>query len=214
MPGNKKPRKNKQCRQARFSKAIRKLVRNEFKNKDDVAKTLKYIDNVHQQRFLAESKITWMTSLLDRDKILSAFVRSQLALKSLPTTKNVDDFNLISSSLMLGALCHQVMGVEENELMTEIRRSAFAISTAYRLWLEGKPVPEANLPGIGYGLDAAQDLIEYAFDNDPSALKEVLIKNDPHYCQLHPEETEARERFILGDRYDEVAAWKLGMNLQ
>ena len=85
---------------------------------------------------------------------------------------------------------------------------------AYRIRGLNQELPEANLNVISIGLTAAQDLIEYAFKEDPQALKEVLLKNDPLYTRAHPEENEARERFILGDKYELVRSWKLTKNIE
>lgn len=205
MPTSKKPRKK--GRHGQIVAASRKLLAKKFKDKDDAVRTIKLLDEASARDTLARRKYEWMSAMLDKEDLIEGFTRAHTSLNRLPTTKDRKDFNIVSSSLMLGAMCHMRLGVEEQSWMTDIRRATFGIVSALRIFKSGQAVPEANLPLIREGLNAAQDLIEFAFDNDPQALKEVLIKNDPVYTDMHPEETEARERFILGDRYDQVASW-------
>lgn len=155
-----------------------------------------------------------MSVLLDHEDLIEGFTRAHNSLNKIPTTKEIFDFNIICSSLMLGAMVHMRLGIEEQSWLDDIRRAAYGTILAYRIRGMKQEVPEANLTMIRIGLTAAQDLIEYAFKEDPQALKEVLLKNDPLYTRAHPEETEARERFILGDRYETVKSWKLTKNIE
>lgn len=150
--------------------------------------------------------------MLDKGELKEGFIRAHESLNRLTTSVDPFDFNIVCSTLMLGAMVHMRLGVEEQSWMTDIRRGVFGIVSLYRMRRENKTVPEANLVVIRDGLNAAHDMIEHAFDTDPQALKECLIKNDPLYTKEHPEETEARERFILGDRYELVKSWKLERN--
>lgn len=155
-----------------------------------------------------------MAVLLDHEGLIEGFTRAHNSLNKVRDTKEIFDFNIVCSSLMLGAMVHRRLGVEEQSWLTDIRRAAFGIVMVYRMWGNKQTIPEANLAMIRIGLTAAQDLIEYAFKEDPQALKEVLLKNDPLYTKAHPEENEARERFILGDRYDQVKSWQLTRNIE
>lgn len=212
MPKSKKPRKS-----GKYGMINRKLAQAaKLKSLDD-ATVERLADDLEKEacrRALARRRYEWMAVLLDHEDLIEGFTRAHNSLKKLPSTTEVFDFNIICSSLMLGAMVHRRLGVEEASWLTDIRRAAFGTVNAYRIRGLNQDLPEANLNMISIGLTAAQDLIEYAFKEDPQALKEVLLKNDPLYTRAHPEENEERERFILGDKYELVRSWKLTRNIE
>ena len=212
MPTSKKPRKK--GKHGQLNANLHKLRTGRFKDKDDAERTIDALEKKAKESALARRHYEWMAVLLDHEDLIEGFTRAHNSLNKVPKTKEIFDFNIVCSSLMLGAMVHRRLGVEEQSWLTDIRRAAFGIVMVYRMWGNKQAIPEANLAMIRIGLTAAQELIEYAFKEDPQALKEVLIKNDPLYTQAHPEETEDRERFILGDKYDLVQSWKLGEKVE
>lgn len=207
MPTSKKPRKK--GRHGAINDKLRKARRMDSLTTEELEKLAEDLEAEAVRKRMALRRYEWMSVLLDHESLIEGFARAHASLKRIPETNDVFDFNVICSSLMLGAMVHMRLGIEEQSWLTDIRRAAYGTILAYRLrWMKIE-VPEANLNMISIGLTAAQDLIEYAFKEDPQALKEVLLKNDPLYTRAHQEENEARERFILGDKYELVKSWKL-----
>lgn len=207
MPTSKRPRKK--GKYGLLNANLRKLRAGRFKDQNDADRTIAALEKSAADAAMGRRHYEWMSVMLDHEELIEGFVRAHQSLDRIPTTFKIFDFNILCSSLMLGAMVHMRLGIEEQSWITDIRRAAYGTIMAYRLRGMKQDVPEANLNMIGIGLTAAQELIEYAFKEDPQALKEVLLKNDPLYTRAHPEENEARERFILGDRYDQVKSWKL-----
>ena len=212
MPTSKKPRKK--GRHGRLNDKIRQAAKMRYMETSQIEKLADDLEKEAARRTMALRRYEWMSVLLDHESLIEGFTRAQCSLQRIPKTFEIFDFNIICSSLMLGAMVHMRLGIEEQSWLADIRRAAYGTIMAYRLRGMNQEVPEANLTMIRIGLTAAQDLIEYAFKEDPQALKEVLLKNDPLYTRAHPEENEARERFILGDRYDQVKSWQLTRNIE
>lgn len=212
MPRSKRPRKP-----GKHGAINRKLALAKKMNRLTTETVERLADGLEKEaarRTMALRRYEWMSVLLDHEELIEGFTRAHNSLKKLPESNEVFDFNIVCSSLMLGAMVHLRLGVEEQSWLTDIRRAAFGVVNAYRIRGLNQKLPEANLNVISIGLTAAQDLIEYAFKEDPQALKEVLLKNDPLYTRAHPEENDARERFILGDKYELVRSWKLTKNIE
>ena len=207
MPKSKKPRKK--GRHGRLNDKIRQASKMQRMETKDIERLTDDLEKEAARRTMALRRYEWMSVLLDHEELIEGFTRAHNSLKRLPESTEVFDFNIVCSSLMLGAMVHMRLGVEEQSWLTDIRRAAFGVVNAYRIRALNQELPEANLNMISIGLTAAQDLIEYAFKEDPQALREVLLKNDPLYTRAHPEENDARERFILGDKYELVQSWKL-----
>lgn len=141
--------------------------------------------------------------------MLEAFTLSFFALERWPTTTDYSDFNQISSTLMLGALCHKCLGVQEQDLMDDIQHAAFMTVVCARLRNHGKEIPPANLEPVKHGLIVAQQLMEYAYEHERQALINVLKHNTHENIAENPGLREAHERFILGKHYEQVRQWEL-----
>lgn len=141
--------------------------------------------------------------------MLEAFTLSFFALERWPTTNDYADFNQISSTLMLGALCHKCLGVQEHDLMDDIQHAAFMTVVCARLRNHGKEIPPANLEPVKHGLIVAQQLMEYAYEHERQALINVLKHNTHDNLDRTPGLREAHERFILGRHYETVRGWEL-----
>lgn len=144
--------------------------------------------------------------------MLEAFTLSFFALERWPTTNDYADFNQISSTLMLGALCHKCLGVQEQDLMDDIQHAAFMTVFCARLRNHGKEIPPANLEPVKHGLIVAQELMEYAYEHERQALINVLKHNTHGNIRETPGLLEAHERFILGKHYEQVRQWELEDN--
>lgn len=145
----------------------------------------------------------------EKDSLLEAFTLSFFALERWPTTTDYSDFNQISSTLMLGALCHKCLGVVEQDLLEDIQHAAFMTVVCARLRNHRKPIPPANLEPVKHGLIVAQDLMEYAYEHERQALINVLKHNTHETLDETPGLREAHERFILGKHYEQVRQWEL-----
>ena len=131
------------------------------------------------------------------------------ALERWPTTTDYSDFNQISSTLMLGALCHKCLGVAEQDLLEDIQHAAFMTVVCARLRNHGQTIPAANLEPVKHGLIVAQELMEYAYEHERQALINVLKHNTHETLAETPGLREAHERFILGKHYEQVRQWEI-----
>lgn len=141
--------------------------------------------------------------------MLEAFTLSFFALERWPTTTDYSDFNQISSTLMLGALCHKCLGVAEQDLLEDIQHAAFMTVVCARLRNHGQTIPAANLEPVKHGLIVAQELMEYAYEHERQALINVLKHNTHETLAETPGLREAHERFILGKHYEQVRQWEI-----
>ena len=207
MPVSKKPRKKGQ--RAKDLAMRKKFVKGKFKDADDARRTIKSLETQRtRQRRLCE-QLGWLLGFQEKDSLLEAFTLSFYALERWPTTNDYADFNQISSSLMLGALCHKALGVQEQDLMDDIQHAAFMTVTCARLRNHGKEIPPANLEPVKHGLIVAQQLMEYAYEHERQALINVLKHNTHENIAENPGLREAHERFILGKHYEQVRQWEL-----
>ena len=207
MPVSKKPRKKGQFNRRHI--AHRKIAQNKFKSPEELKRHLKTIEEEDTSIRNGADNLEWMLSLQDKDALIEPFTKSLLAIDRWPTTTDFDDFNIVSSSLMLGALCHRALNVQETEHLREIQEAAFMAVTCVRLRHKRRPLPNANLQIVRDALTTAQALIEWANDNDRTTLISVLKQNTQRYIRQHPEAIEQHERLILGKNYDRVRELEL-----
>lgn len=147
----------------------------------------------------------WSPILCPRIGDHITFTLSFFALERWPTTNDYADFNQISSTLILGALCHKCLGVQEQDLMDDIQHAAFMTVVCARLRNHGKEILPANLEPVKHGLIVAQELMEYAYEHERQALINVL-KHNTHETLA---ETPGLERVILGKHYEQVRQWEI-----
>lgn len=187
----------------------RKFVRGHFKDADDARRTIKSLETQRTRQRRRCEQLGWLLGFQEKDSLLEAFTLSFYALERWPTTNDYADFNQISSSLMLGALCHKCLGVQEQDLMDDIQHAAFMPVTCARLRNHGEKIPPANLEPVKHGLIVAQQLMEYAYEHERQALINVLKHNTHENIAENPGLREAHERFILGRHYEQVRQWEL-----
>lgn len=207
MPVSKKPRKKGQ--RAKDLAMRKKFVRGQFKDADDARRIIKSLETQRTRQRRRCEQLGWLLGFQEKDSLLEAFTLSFYALERWPTTNDYADFNQISSSLMLGALCHKCLGVQEQDLMDDIQHAAFMTVTCARLRNHGKEIPPANLEPVKHGLIVAQQLMEYAYEHERQALINVLKHNTHEHLAETPGLREAHERFILGRYYEQVRQWEL-----
>lgn len=207
MPKSKKPRKKGAY--TREVRARQKWVQGKFKDTEDALRTYRTIERARLSRRKGCAQLHFLYSLSDFGNLLDAFTKAQYALSRWPTTRDYEDFNVVSSSLMLGALCHKRLDIVEQDLLRDIQHSAFMAVTCVRLRNQRKRIPEANIEVVRNDLTVAQQLIEFARDNDRQALIDVLKHNDIDNIAQTRGLQEAHERMILGDHYDTVRRWEL-----
>lgn len=190
----------------------KKFVQGKFKDADDARRTIKSLETQRTRQRRRCEQLGWLLGFQEKDSLLEAFTLSFYALERWPTTNDYADFNQISSSLMLGALCHKALGVQEQDLMDDIQHAAFMTVTCARLRNHGKEIPPANLEPVKHGLIVAQQLMEYAYEHERQALINVLKHNTHENIAENPGLREAHERFILGRHYEQVRQWELEDN--
>lgn len=123
MPVSKKPRKKGQ--RARDLAVRKKFVRSQFKDADDARRTIASLEHQKTRQRRRCEQLGWLLGFQEKDSLLEAFTLSFFALERWPTTTDYSDFNQISSTLMLGALCHKCLGVVEQDLLEDIQHAAF-----------------------------------------------------------------------------------------
>lgn len=190
----------------------RKFVRGQFKDADDARRTIASLENQRTRQRRRCEQLGWLLGFQEKDSLLEAFTLSFFALERWPTTNDYADFNQISSTLMLGALCHKCLGVQEQDLMDDIQHAAFMTVVCARLRNHGQTIPAANLEPVKHGLIVAQELMEYAYEHERQALINVLKHNTHGNIRETPGLLEAHERFILGKHYEQVRQWELEDN--
>lgn len=211
MPVSKKPRKKgRHGRENALMKGLAK--RKKFASVDDardfIGKSFDQLIEIKRQRRPGLAQIHYLTQLADREELLEAFTKAFYCLDRWPTTDDTKDFNVVSSSLMLGVLCHKRMDVQEQDLLHDLQRAAFMAVTCARMKNKGEQVPVQNLESVRIGLTTAQALMEYAYENDRQAFIDVLRHNDRDHVESTPGLLEAHERLILGQNYDTVQRWE------
>lgn len=207
MPKSKKPRKK--GTHSREVRARQKWVLGKFKDTEDALRTYRTLERARLSRRKGCAQLNFLYCLSDFGNLLDAFAKAQYALTRWPTTRDYEDFNVVTSSLMLGALCHKRLDIVEQDLLRDIQHSAFMAVTCVRLRNQRKRIPEANIEAVRNGLNIAQQLMEFARDNDRQALIDVLKHNDIDNLAQTRGLQEARERMILGDHFDTVRRWGL-----
>ena len=207
MPKSQKPRKKGQ--RAKDLAMRKKFVRGQFKDADDARRTIKSLETQRTRQRRRCEQLGWLLGFQEKDSLLEAFTLSFYALERWPTTNDYADFNQISSSLMLGALCHKCLGVAEQDLLEDIQYAAFMTVVCARLRNHGQTIPAANLEPVKHGLIVAQELMEYSYEHERQALINVLKHNTHGNIRETPGLLEAHERFILGKHYEQVRQWEL-----
>ena len=111
MPRSKKPRKPGKHGAINRKLALAKKM-NRLTN-ETVERLADDLEKEAARRTMALRRYEWMSVLLDHEELIEGFTRAHNSLKKLPESIEVFDFNIVCSSLMLGAMVHLRLGVEE-----------------------------------------------------------------------------------------------------
>ena len=208
MPKSKKPRKKGMSKAGRAAHLMKRIARGQFDSPEQMDRLITQYERQQKEDRRKCEQLGWMLTFTDKQPLLEAFAHSFYSIDRWPTTTDYDDFNRVSSSLMLGALLHKAMGVQEEDLFKDIQHAAFMTVVCARLRNHKKAVPPSNLEPIKHGLIISQELMEYAYENDRQVLIDVLKHNSRDNVNNTPGLLEKHERFLLGDRYELVAKWE------
>ena len=113
MPISKKPRKK--GRRGLVRQAFKRIATNDYKSPEELKRLMHTVRQDDVRLRNGADQLEWMLSLQDKGALIEPFTKSLLAIDRWPTTTDFEDFNIVSSSLMLGALCHRALGVQEKE---------------------------------------------------------------------------------------------------
>lgn len=139
--------------------------------------------------------------------MVERFIEAFMALERWQTTEEMDDFSLVNSMLMIGAIAFLKVGVQESERLDEIRRAAYAATLAIDHRNMGRRIPDELIEDTREGLTTAQMIFEAATANGMNQeLIEVLKENDPEHIASTPGRFREHRRLILGDYLEKVQA--------
>lgn len=144
----------------------------------------------------------------DPGAVRDQFLKAQFSMRRLSETKQVEDFNLIASTMMLGFLVLHAVNDENDENTNTIREGAFGLTKVLRARNRGEPIDPSDLQTAHRGLDMAQYALEWSIENDMNALAKAFQFNTPDFRRLHPEEYRDAERALLGEYADTVFQWE------
>ena len=207
MPTSKKPRKK--GKHGRDMDAMRAARKGTYRNDAHMKQVYRTLSRKKRHVKSGASLFAWMNDLADPDTLLSYFAQAFFALKRWRETEEIGDFNCVSQLLMIGAMLHKEMKVQEGSLLRDIRNAAFLTICCVRLRNFDHEVPEANIEAVHSGLVTAHELAKFAAENPDqrNTLLNVIRQNLPDFVAARPGLREQRERFILGDKYDIVQKW-------
>ena len=195
MPKSKKPRKK--GAHGREQAARSRLLRNQFKDPAECRRLVKIVEDARAARHKGSAQLGYLFALADQDFMVERFIE----------TEEMDDFSLVNSMLMIGAIAFLKVGVQESERLDEIRRAAYAATLAIDHRNMGRRIPDELIEDTREGLTTAQMIFEAATANGMNQeLIEVLKENDPEHIASTPGRFREHRRLILGDYLEKVQA--------
>lgn len=209
MPGNKRPsRKKGKGKSSKVRAIIQRIKAENYKSLEQFKGDLNYLKKLDNGTYLARFQMNSMIALTTFDEVRKGFLRSLSALNRWPTTTEAYDFNVVTSSLMLGVLIFHMAKVAETEILQELQHAAFMCVVCARIRNNDEVIPEANIKVVREGLALAQDLMEAAYNEDRQAFISALKENTVEYLEAHPEAVDAHMRMALGKNYERVQEWE------
>ena len=185
MPKSKKPRKK--GAHGREQAARSRLLRNQFKDPAECRRLVKIVEDARAARHKGSAQLGYLFALADQDFMVERFIEAFMALERWQTTEEMDDFSLVNSMLMIGAIAFLKVGVQESERLEEIRRAAYAATLAIDHRNMGRRIPDELIEDTREGLTTAQMIFEAATANGMNQeLIEVLKENDPEHIASTP----------------------------
>lgn len=211
MPKSKKPRKK--GAHGREQAARSRLLRNQFKDPAECRRLVKIVEDARAARHKGSAQLGYLFALADQDFMVERFIEAFMALERWQTTEEMDDFSLVNSMLMIGAIAFLKVGVQESERLDEIRRAAYAATLAIDHRNMGRRIPDELIEDTREGLTTAQMIFEAATANGMNQeLIEVLKENDPEHIASTPGRFREHRRLILGDYLEKVQALEAAQN--
>ena len=207
MPVSKKPRKKGKGLRSRTFGAIRRMVTERYDSKEQFDRDCQHLQDLERDNTLARANLCWMIALTDFENVQDGFIKSLNALGRWNTTTDPDDFNLVTSSLMLGILIFEKARVAEEDVLKDMQHAAFMCVVCARLRSKGHPIPDANLESVRYGLTIAQEVMEAAYWEDRESFIDALKENSKEFLQVHPEFVDKHFRLALGRNFETVQEW-------
>ena len=102
MPKSKKPRKK--GAHGREQAARSRLLRNQFKDPAECRRLVKIVEDARAARHKGSAQLGYLFALADQDFMVERFIEAFMALERWQTTEEMDDFSLVNSMLMIGAI--------------------------------------------------------------------------------------------------------------
>lgn len=205
MPKSKKPRKK--GAHGREQAARSRLLRNQFKDPAECRRLVKIVEDARAARHKGSAQLGYLFALADQDFMVERFIEAFMALERWQTTEEMDDFSLVNSMLMIGAIAFLKVGVQESERLDEIRRAAYAATLAIDHRNMGRRIPDELIEDTREGLTTAQMIFEAATANGMNQeLIEVVKENAPEHIASTPGRFREHRRLILGDYLEKVQA--------
>lgn len=205
MPVSKKPRKK--GKRSRVFDIVRRFKKNNYESVEQFRRDRKYLQELERDTIVARDQLDWMIALTDFENVRTSFLRSLTALNRWNTTEDADDFNLVTSSLMLGILIWHKAKIAEEEVLRDMQHAAFMCVVCARLRSKNHEIPAANIESVRYGLTVAQLVMEAAYNEDRQSFIDALKENAPEFLRKHPELVDVHYRMALGRNYDTVQEW-------
>lgn len=205
MPTSKKPRKK--GKRSRVFDIVRRFKKNNYESVEQFRRDRKYLQELERDTIVARDQLDWMIALTDFENVRKGFLRSLSALDRWSITEDADDFNVVTSSLMLGILIWHKARIAEVDVLRDMQHAAFMCVVCARLRSKGHEIPAANIESVRDGLTVAQLVMEAAYKEDRQSFIDALKENAPEFLRKHPELVDVHYRMALGRNYDTVQEW-------
>lgn len=205
MPTSKKPRKK--GKRSRVFDIVRRFKKNNYESVEQFRRDRKYLQELERDTIVARDQLDWMIALTDFENVRKGFLRSLSALDRWSITEDADDFNVVTSSLMLGILIWHKARIAEVDVLRDMQHAAFMCVVCARLRSKGHEIPAANIESVRDGLTVAQLVMEAAYKEDRQSFIDALKENAPEFLRKHPELVDVHYKMALGRNYDTVQEW-------
>lgn len=205
MPTSKKPRKK--GKRSRVFDIVRRFKKNNYESVEQFRRDRKYLQELERDTIVARDQLDWMIALTDFENVRKGFLRSLSALDRWSITEDADDFNVVTSSLMLGILIWHKAKIAEVDVLRDMQHAAFMCVVCARLRSKGHEIPAANIESVRDGLTVAQLVMEAAYKEDRQSFINALKENAPEFLRKHPELVDVHYKMALGRNYDTVQEW-------
>lgn len=205
MPRSQKPRKR--GRIGRKEAGVRKLIKNP--TPETLEAVMASTEGIFRKEKIGRSKILQLMQTVDGEFLTDAHLREAFALERIAKTKDVSDFNKVTSSLAIATLLTDKLDLtpecykEYNDVLSF---ACFMVVQIVRLRNFGHEVPEANLDVVADGLAAAQELSRYAYTHNRKDWLDVINYNR---WTTEGEEALARDKRVLGKYWERVLEWHI-----